>query len=129
MAGVEGGAAVAGGDDNGDAGFADVEMPKTVDHGDSVDVPGLANEDADLFQFLECHRFVGFVNQMQRALPFRVVTNHALENTNRAVFASQHPARDLLGIDRVPSDLVDLARPADEKRIRLNFASTHGWEN
>src|SRR5437868_11685731 len=43
MAGIECGVAVGGCDDHCDAGLADVEMAKAVDHGNAVDVPRLAH--------------------------------------------------------------------------------------
>src|SRR6266852_9139003 len=51
MAGVECGSTMGRCNNDGDAGFADVEMAQAMDHGDAIDIPGLANENADLFQF------------------------------------------------------------------------------
>src|SRR5205823_12590 len=73
VAGVEGGAAVGGRDDDSDAGFADVEMPEAVDHGNAVDVPGLAHENTDLLEFPESHRLVRLINEMQGALTLGIV--------------------------------------------------------
>ena len=115
MAGVERGTAMGGSDDDGDAGFADIQMAETVDDGNAADLPGLANEYADLFELLQSHRLVTLVHKMQRPLPFRIVPNDAFENANRAIFGTKHFARDLLRIDRIARDLIQLAGPADRQ--------------
>src|SRR5262245_20149988 len=49
MAGIKGGAPVCRGDDDGDTGLADIEMPETMNHRDASNVPGLSNKYSDLF--------------------------------------------------------------------------------
>ena len=53
MAGVESGTAVGGCDDHGHARLADIQMAEAVDHGDGVDVPRLADENADFLELFK----------------------------------------------------------------------------
>src|SRR5205823_808554 len=70
MAGVEGCAPMSGCDDHSDAGLTDVELAQAVDHGNAVDIPGLPHEDSDLFELLQSHCLVGFIDQMQGTFAF-----------------------------------------------------------
>src|SRR5262249_22319865 len=127
--GVERGAAVGRRNDDGDTGFADVHVAEAMDNGNGANIPGLSDKNSNLFQLLERHRIVGFVDQMKRALSFGVVPNNALANTNRTVLGTEHLTRNLLCIDRLPGDLIQLILPTDRQNIRPDISTTHRRKN
>src|SRR5439155_15256442 len=90
MAGIEGGTAVGGCDDHSHTSLSDIEMAEAVNHSDGVDVPGLPDENSNLFQLFQSHRFIRLVDEMQRPFSLRIVAHDTFEYRNRAVLASQN---------------------------------------
>src|SRR5262249_29630976 len=84
----------------------------------AIDIPGLADELADLLQLLQSHGLIGLVYKMQRSLPFGVVSDHALENTDGTVFSTKQLAGNLLGIYRLARD--------DHHRVRIGGTPAYG---
>src|SRR5262245_32663709 len=99
MTGVERCPTMRRGDDNSNTGFTDIQVTQAVDHGDTPDIPCLTNEYPDLLKLFQRHRFVSFIDEMQRALPFRIVADHALKNADGAVLGTKQLTRNPLCID------------------------------
>jgi len=84
-AGVEGGAAMGGGDRDEDAGFADGEAAEAMDDGDVAGREVLDGLGAEEVHLLQGHLLVGFVVEVQGWAATGVVANDAVENTDSSV--------------------------------------------
>src|ERR1700733_7506047 len=95
-AGIERGGAMRGADDDKDAGFANVQAAEAVDDGDAADFEFLANLRADFGDFGEGHALVGFVFEVERLAPAKIIAHEAIENHCGAVFRRASGLDDIL---------------------------------
>src|ERR1017187_4205741 len=77
--GVERGSAMRGGDDDDDAGFADLHCAQPVDHADAADGASTCDFTPDFGHLADRHLLVAFVFQPQGFPATGIVTDHTLE--------------------------------------------------
>ena len=102
---VECGGAVGCADSDEDAGLADFETAEAVRYGNAVDGKVGVDVGGDFAQLRECHRFVRFVVEIERAAAVGVVADASVEGDDGAVGISSNVADERGGIDRVVAEL------------------------
>src|SRR5260370_11897506 len=75
--GGEGRFTVGGGDDNGHAGFTDLEASQTMDHRDAANLEGASDVVSEFGHHLHCHRLITFIVKETGRAAFGVVTHYA----------------------------------------------------
>ena len=97
--GVEGGAAMGGGDGDEDAGFADGEAAEAMDDRDVADGEVLDGLGAEEMHLLQRHLLVRFVVEVQGSAAAGIVANDAVEDTDSSVGAGLEVALNGGGVD------------------------------
>src|SRR5215475_7684374 len=77
---LECGGAMGGKDRDQNATFADLDPPQAMHHGQVANGKTLARSTGKFPQFLERHRLVSFVIEIQRAAAAAVIADHAVED-------------------------------------------------
>src|SRR6185436_15702218 len=99
LARFEGGASMRGADGDHDAGLADFHPPRAMHDANVRDVELLVCLLTQPLHLRHGHRFVGFINEVQRATTFCPFTSIAVEGDGRATLWQYHPARDRADIE------------------------------
>ena len=91
-----------------DAGFADLEAPQTVDHGDAMNTVFFVELNADFAHFGERHGFVCFIVKIQSRTIVGFVADESVESDDSSVLRRAHLAGQGSNVDRLAHQLVDV---------------------
>ena len=97
-----------GADGNEYAGFADLESPEPVNHGDAMDRVFFVELKADFAHFGEGHGFVGFVVQIESRTIVGLVADETIESDGGAIFGRTHVACQRGYVDGLANQLIDV---------------------
>src|ERR1700733_447157 len=95
-AGIECGGAMRRTDDDEDAGFAEVQAAEAMDDGDTADFKFFSNLRPYFGDFGEGHGLVGFVFEIERLTPAKIIAHEAIEDHCGAVFRRASDLDDIL---------------------------------
>src|ERR1700741_974910 len=86
-----------------DARFANLETPSTMNDADLCNLKARMSFPFESLEFLERHRSVGLVDQIQSPPPACPFARVAIKRNCRATLRQHHSARDSANIDRLGS--------------------------
>jgi len=90
------------------AGLANFEATEAMRYRDAIDGEFHVDFGADLAEFRQCHRFVGFIFKVERAAPVGIVANTAVKGDDSAVGIGANVADEHCGIDRIVTELDEI---------------------